>query len=220
MATIAEINIPADEFALHETLTAIPSIEFEIQSIAARKSDRVIPFLWATTENADQATLTEALSDDRTVENVIELAAFDDEWFYQMEWIENVRIVLHVLLEHNATILDADGRNDEWHFRILFPRRESLSATFDYCETENLPVEFGKVYALDNENRDEYGLTETQHETLIKAVERGCYDIPQQKTLDDLADELDVSHQALSERLHRGHKTLIQNALIVGRMGE
>ena len=38
--------------------------------------------------------------------------------------------------------------------------------------------------------------------------------------LDDLADELDVSHQALSERLHRGHKTLIQNALIVGRMGE
>lgn len=220
MATIAEVSIPADEFALHETLTAIPDIEFEVQSIAARKSDRVIPFLWATTENADQATVTEALSDDRTVENVVELAAFDDEWFYQMEWIKNIRIVLYVLLEHNAAILDADGRNDEWHFRILFPRRESLSATFDYCETENLPVEFGKVYALDNENRDEYGLTETQHETLIKAVERGCYDIPQQRTLDDLADELDVSHQALSERLHRGHKTLIQNALIVGRMGE
>jgi predicted DNA binding protein len=219
MATIVEINIPADEFALHETLTVIPDLEFEIQSIAARNSDRAIPFLWATTENADQATLTETLTDDRTVENVIELAAFDDERFYQMEWIENVRIVLHVLLEHNATILDADGRNDEWHFRILFPRRESLSATFDYCETENLPVEFGNVYALDNENRDEYGLTETQHETLIAAVERGCYDIPQQMTLDDLADELDISHQALSQRLHRGHETLIKNALIVGRMG-
>ena len=220
MTTIAEVSIPADEFALHETLTDVPDTEFEVQSVAAHGPDRVIPYLWATNENADQATVTEALSDDRTVENVVELAAFDDEWFYLMDWIENVRIVLYVLLEHNATILDADGRNDEWHFRILFPRRENLSATFDYCDTENLPVEFGRVYALDNENRDEYGLTENQHETLIKAVEQGYFDIPQQVTADELAAELNISHQALSERLHRGHKTLIENALIIGRMGE
>jgi predicted DNA binding protein len=220
MSTIAEMSVPAKEFALHSTLEALPDTEFEIQSIVARDSDRVVPFLWATSDHADQATVTEALADDMSVENILELAAFDDEWFYQMSWVEDIRIVLHVLVEHEATILNADGRNDEWHFRILFPRRESLSATYDYCQDENLSVKLGSVYALDNENRDEYGLTEPQHETLITAVEQGYFDIPQQVTMDDLAEQLDVSHQALSERLHRGHKTLIQNALIVGRMGE
>jgi predicted DNA binding protein len=220
MSTIAEMSVPAEEFALHDTLAAIPDAEFEVQSIVARESDRVIPFLWATSENTDQATLTEALTTDTSVENVLELATFEDEWFYQMNWVENIRLVLHVLLEHDATILDADGRNDEWHFRILFPHRESLSTTYDYCQDENLSVELGSVYALDNENRDEYGLTQAQHDTLVTAVEQGYFDIPQQVTADELADQLDISHQALSERLHRGHKALIQNALVVGRMGE
>ena len=78
---------------------------------------------------------------------------------------------------------------------------------------------YESIYELDGEHRDEYALNETQHEALIAAVETGYFDIPRESTLDDLAAELDITHQVLSERLHRGHKTLIENALIVNRMG-
>ncbi len=219
MSTIAEITIPAEEFALHETLDALPDAQFEIARLVAHESDRVMPFIWATDEGTERETFDEVMTDDRSVENVTELASFDDEWFYRMEWVENIEVVLHTLLEQQGTILNADGRDDEWHLRILFPDRDSLSATYDFTREEGLTMTVESIYELDGEHRDRYGLTETQHETLIAAVEQGYFDIPQQTTLDDLATELDITHQALSERLHRGHKTLIENALIVGRMG-
>ncbi|HET7324301.1 MAG TPA: helix-turn-helix domain-containing protein [Halococcus sp.] len=219
MSTIAEVTLPAAEFALHETLEAVPGAKFEIERVVAHSESRIMPFIWATDETTDQEALEEALADDPSVDNVVELAAFDDEWFYRMEWIENIQVVLHTLLEQDGTILNAEGRNDEWHLRALFPNRDSLSATYDFCKEEGLAMTVTSIYELDGEHRDQYGLTETQHETLITAVEKGYFDIPQKSTLDDLAAELDISHQALSERLHRGHKTLIENALIVGRMG-
>ncbi|WP_233553897.1 helix-turn-helix domain-containing protein [Halococcus sp. IIIV-5B] len=114
-----------------------------------------------------------------------------------------------------STPPNASGRNDEWKLRILFPDRDSLSATYDYCTEEALTLTVNRIHELDGEHRDEYGLTET----LVAAVEAGYFDIPQQATLDELADEIGITHQALSERLHRGHKTLIENALIIGRMG-
>jgi predicted DNA binding protein len=219
MSTIAEVALPAAEFALHETLETVPDIQFEIERVVAHETDRVMPFVWATDEGIDRDALEEALADDPSVENVTELAAFDDEWLYRMEWVADIHVVLHVLLEQEGTILNADGRNDEWHLRILFPDRDSLSATYDFCTDEDLTMTVESIHELDGEHRDQYGLTETQHETLITAVEEGYFDIPQNATLDDLAGELDISHQALSERLHRGHKTLIENALIIGRMG-
>jgi predicted DNA binding protein len=219
MSTIAAVALPAAEFALHETLETVPDIQFEIERVVAHETDRVMPFVWATDEGIDRDALEEALADDPSVENVTELAAFDDEWLYRMEWVADIHVVLHVLLEQEGTILNADGRNDEWHLRILFPDRDSLSATYDFCTDEDLTMTVESIHELDGEHRDQYGLTETQHETLITAVEEGYFDIPQNATLDDLAGELDISHQALSERLHRGHKTLIENALIIGRMG-
>ena len=219
MSTIAEISLPAAEFALDATLETLPDVKFEVERMVANQDDRVMPFVWATGEHTDHDELDDALADDPSVENVTHLASFEDEWFYRMDWVADIQVVLHVLLDQNATILNADGHDDEWQFRILFPDRDSLSSTYDYCVEQDLTLTVERIHELDGEHRDQYGLTETQHETLIAAVEAGYFDIPQQSTLDDLAADLDITHQALSERLHRGHKTLIENALIVGRMG-
>ena len=218
MSTVAELSIPAPEFALAATLDEFPHVKFEIERVVAHETERVMPFVWATGET-DRESLDEALSADPSVENFTELAAFDDEWLYRMEWVEDIRIVLHILLDQEGTVLNADGRDEQWQLRILFPDRDSLSATYDFCREEDLSMTVERIYELGGENRDRYGLTELQHETLVAAVEAGYFDIPQQSTLDDLAADLGITHQALSERLHRGHKTLIENALIVGRMG-
>ncbi|PSP50724.1 hypothetical protein BRC67_09015 [Halobacteriales archaeon QH_3_68_24] len=56
-------------------------------------------------------------------------------------------------------------------------------------------------------------LTDTQFATLETALESGYYRVPREQTIEELATELDVSHQALSERLRRGHRTLVETVL-------
>ncbi len=61
----------------------------------------------------------------------------------------------------------------------------------------------------------QYGLTDPQYEVLTLACDRGYFAIPRQAELDDLAEELGVSHQALSERLRRGVEALVTDTLLV-----
>ncbi len=55
---------------------------------------------------------------------------------------------------------------------------------------------------------------------MLAALEHGYYDVPREASLTDLAERLDVSHQALSERLRRGHGNLVKHALGANEGGE
>lgn len=135
-----------------------------------------------------------------------------------MEWVTRTRVVTHLLTESDATILNLSGVNNEWVFHILFPDRDTLSATHAFCGNRGLTFDFHGIYELsETAQRGHYGLTEIQQEALIRAVERGYFDIPQSVTLDEVAEMLDISRQAVSERLRRGHRRLIESALILGQ---
>lgn len=58
-------------------------------------------------------------------------------------------------------------------------------------------------------------LTVLQKETLELALDQGYYDVPKKASLHDLAADLGVSHQALSERLRRAHRNLAAAAVAV-----
>jgi predicted DNA binding protein len=59
-----------------------------------------------------------------------------------------------------------------------------------------------------------YGLTTAQHEALVVAVKNGYFDVPATSTLDALSETLEITPQAVSERLNRGTKTLVEAALL------
>jgi len=212
MSTMVEATLPGDQFALHETLEEINGAEFEVVRMVAHGDDRVMPFIWATAE--DFESLSEAIRDDPSTENVEVLSRLDGEYLLRMDWMAHIRVILYILLEEEATILDAYGKNDTWQFRILFPEHDSVSATYDFCEEYGIDLDLERIYQLSGSfRRGQFGLTEDQYQTLTDAYERGYYEVPRETNLEELADGLDVSHQALSERLRRGHGTLIANAL-------
>ncbi|MFC7154667.1 bacterio-opsin activator domain-containing protein [Halomarina halobia] len=218
--TVAEVEIPADEFALHETLAAFGDVVFEIERLVAHDMDRVMPFVWASGADGDE--LTAALDADPSVENLRRLVDGDGEQLYQMEWIDRIQTLVHMLVQEEATVLAAVGRGDVWRFRVLFPRHSALSETYEYCEENGFALEFTKIYRMDDGSGREggLGLTRMQQETLTAALERGYYGVPREVTTAELADEMGISHQALSERLRRGHEALIENALMTGRDGD
>jgi|AntDeeMetagen285_2_1112576.scaffolds.fasta_scaffold15007_1 predicted DNA binding protein len=214
MSTIANIELPAEEFALYDSLVAVPDLELDVERVVAHDDERVMPFIWVSSDHMDD--VDRAFENDPSIENVELLSDLGEERLYRMNWTTEIEVVVQILVEADATVLDAFGTDGRWEFRILFPERESLSATHDFCEDEGLTIDIRNIYEMDADRHGRFGLSEAQHETLVAAFEHGHYEVPRDITLDDLADELDVSHQALSERFRRAYNTLIENTLIVG----
>ena len=216
MSTIAELEIPASEFALSATFDAVPDAEFEVERVVAYDRDRLLPFTWATVNESSSEALDEALESDPSVEGVELLSDLGDERLYRMDWVRAVDFILHLLSEEHATVLTALGEQNKWLLRMLFPDRDSLSRSYDFCETRGLSVEVTSIYELDERRSGQFGLTADQLESLVTASKQGYYNVPRDATLQDVAELLGISHQALSERLRRGHGRLVRNALVIG----
>lgn len=213
MASIAEFVIPAKEFALQETLERLPEVEFEIDRVVAHDTSTVTPFVWASGNRIEE--LPSILRADPSVEDYELLAEYEDEQFYRMSWPEEAQIIGHMVVKHDATVQRAVARDGTWNLRVLFPDRDGISAAHDYAQEHDFLFDLKRLYDVDAIRRVRYNLTSDQHEALVEGIQRGYYDIPRETKLDELADDLDISHQALSERFRRATKTLIENALLV-----
>lgn len=218
MNTIAEFRLPAENFALHETLSTT-DIDFEAERVTAHDSHRVLPLLWAAGPPEDLDGVEAALRDDPSVEDVELVTELDNEQLYQMKWVKNIRFIVHILVEEQAIVFSASGSRSHWDFRVLFPDREAVGATHDFCEDWDLGVTLRNVFEMSRERYGRFGLTKEQSEILVVALERGFYDIPQKAYLNDLADDLDISRQAASERLRRAYKKVIQDTMTIGHNG-
>lgn len=214
MATIVRGTIPAEEFALEESLTSLPSVEFECERIVTSGENAVMPLLWVRGNGAD--AMQQAFQDDPTVENVELLSAFDDEQLYRMEWVGPVQLVLQILTNSEATIMDAFGMDDQWILRVLYPSRKDVSGTIEFVEDYGLTFDVESIRELEGQPAGRYGLSDAQHEALATAIGHGYYQVPRENNLDDIAAILDISHQALSERLRRATRALIEDTILIG----
>ena len=218
MAVIVRGTIPAAEFTLHHALETVPGVQFEVERIIKSGEDAVLPLLWA--RGSDRESIEAAIREDPTVRDVTLLGAFDEEYLFRMEWFERIRLLLEMITNAKATILDAFGRNDRWQLRVLYPNHDMISNIHDFCDDHGLTFDIDSIYEMDAEPAGRYGLTEEQYKTLVLAIERGYFEVPRQVTLEALADEVGVSHQALSERLRRGINALLKNTLLLGAFSE
>ena len=212
MGSVAEFRLPAEGFCLAETVS-VADASFQFPRIVAYDSAHVVPFVRATGDEQALDGLDEVLAADPTVESIERIATMNDGRLYRVEWVDSVETTIHHLLEDGATILEATTVDEQWQLRSLFPDRDSLSRTYEHCEERGLSVTVDRIYELTDVRHQQFGLTTQQHETMLAALEHGYYDVPREASLTDLAEQLDVSHQALSERLRRGHGNLVKHAL-------
>ena len=211
-ASVVTAEIPADGFALAETFRAVPDASFECEGVVETGEQTVMPLLWAYSN--DKASLERAFADDPSVETASLVEAFEGKFLYRMEWATETHFVLDVLTNSQATMLKASGGGSTWTLQVLYPTRESLSTTHQFCQDRELKLTVRSIRELDGEQVGQLGLTAKQRETLLTAHERGYFEVPRKTDLDTLAEELGISHQALSERIRRANKTLIQTVLV------
>ncbi|MFC6906849.1 bacterio-opsin activator domain-containing protein [Halalkalicoccus tibetensis] len=214
MATIFEFEVPTDKFALEKTLTACPEAVIEIERVVADDPDQITPYVWAHAD--DFAALEDTFDDDPTVEDRILLSEMGDERSYQMTWEGMIDQIVPLLTDHEGTITHATGSADGWSLRVLFPDRAALSEAHDYLQEAGFSLTVGAIYEATDDGHIQHGLTETQRETIVAAFEAGYFTVPRTVTQTELAEQLGLSHQALSERLRRATGELVESTLITG----
>jgi len=176
----------------------------------------VAPMVWVEGTPAECEAFADALAGEPPVERVSELDRTDDRRLYAFEWTGSASengVVGH-LLETDAAVLTATGSSTSFDFVIRFTTSDALSEFHERCRDSGVTLEVTGVRQHHEREENGPGLTAQQRETLLRAYERGYYDVPRDVTAVDLAGDMGISDQSLSERLRRAHARLVEYALL------
>ena len=214
MSVIAEFTVPANAFALADTMTSAPEMTVEVERIVAHNEDRVMPYLWI--RGGDHGEFEAAVEADPTVRRTTKLDEYEDATLYRAEWVQNVESLVYAYTEVGATILDATGRADCWELRMRFDDEQLLEDFQRHCTSNDISFELKRLYHPSEPMAGgQYGLSRKQREGLLTALDSGYFDVPRTASMQDVADELGISQQSVSKLLRRAYRNITANALTV-----
>lgn len=206
MSTIAEFRIPAADTTLEATFDRLPELRVELEAAVSRSQ----PCLWIT--GADRTAVETTFADDPSVETYDLLVEADDRLLYDVRFVEE-RTVCDRLLADGGSLLEGWGTDGWWQARVRYPHREQLCRAHDRLVERGVGVDLRRVTDVSPGSPSRTSLTVEQEEALEAALERGYFEIPREISMEELADELGISHQALSERLRRAYETLVNEEI-------
>ena len=209
-SVIAELRIAAEQVVLGQALAAAPEtvVEFE-RSIPT--NDFPMPFLWVTGDGRHE--FEAAIEDDPAVESLTLVDELDGSGLFSVEWCDLDGSFIEWLRAGDEGVLRAIGQADEWFLKVRFGSRERLSEFHTRCNREEIDFTVRRLYETRAPRLGQYDLTMAQRDALVEALELGYFDVPRQVKLKDVAEELDLSPNAVSERIRRGEANLFRSVL-------
>nr|WP_083252588.1 trypsin-like peptidase domain-containing protein [Haladaptatus sp. W1] len=111
-------------------------------------------FIWA--DVPDRAPLEAAFSKDDSVAAFQLIGEFETDCLYQLEWEDHIEHLVHILVEHEGSVLRAIARNERWELRLLFAERELAACTNEYCLDHDTNLSGPKeivMYPMNSANR-------------------------------------------------------------------
>lgn len=213
MSVVGDFTIPAESFTLDQALSTVPEMAVEADRMASHSTMEVMPFLWATGGDVDR--FRRALEDDPTVTNFTIAEETDDEVLYRIEWSDEFCELINDMVDHHASISEASARDDQWNLRLRFAEEEMVSSFQDHFREEGRQFQVERLRRPSEPREREFGLTPEQHEALVAAVDEGYFSIPRTTSVEELGESLDISANAVSQRVRRGCETLIRSGLTI-----
>jgi predicted DNA binding protein len=217
MSVIVELEVAAHEFELGRILQVTAGMRVEMETIVPA-ADRAVPLFWVYEADAD--AFESSVRGHESVNSITAVDIFEDRALYAMDWAVGSDQFFQAVVGNEGSILNATGFTREWDFELRFASHDDLGSFRADLEDARVTFEVLRVY---NPTRPDagpwYGLTPSQREALVLAVEAGYYDIPRTCTTVELADKLDISDQAVTERLRRAIVNLVSNTLLAAEDG-
>lgn len=212
MGVIVEITLPSSEFELGRVLQMEGDANITLETMVPL-GDRSVPFFRV---KGMRDAFENNVRSESAVADLEIVTEHDDEALYALDWDPSTDTFFRTIYELNAHLLEATGGSDSWLFELRMPSHDALSEFQQACFDAEIPLDVMRIY---NPTRPDagpwFGLTAAQRETLALAVEKGYYALPRGITTAELAEEFDISDQAVTERLRRAIDTLTRNTLLL-----
>lgn len=204
---------PAEEAALAETLERIPELRATLERSAASCQQQPSA-LWIATPDEDE--LFDALDADSSVEEYRQLASVEGRLLVDVDFDHTVNLLWSILLSDGGVLTDVTIHDGKWLFDCRFSDHGSFGTTRESLEDRAFEFEVLRISHGDEERPPGAVLSEKQYNSLKRAWEMGYFEVPRGATLEELADDMGLSHQALSERLRRGLELCVVSELALG----
>lgn len=216
MSPIAELDVPQDTFLFPEAVEATGDVRIDVVRVIDEAATAA-PFVWAYGDAIDE--FEAALDADPAVAHVesFDEGANDDdsERLYRITANGRRPPLLTAIDDVDGTMLEASYHQDQWALTVIVPDRSALADLHEYASERGIGLELRRVYAPhERHHRGAYGITEEQFEALVAAYHAGYFEVPRNRTLSAIADELDISANALSARLRRGLRRLLASTIV------
>ena len=119
------------------------------------------------------------------------------------------------VINQHGIMLEAEATDGKWNMKLRFLDQKSLESFQTYFDEHGYTFEIQRLVTEDEPKRREYDLTPAQREVLVAALETGYFAVPRETNITELADMLDISPNATSQRLRRASENLVKNTLTI-----
>lgn len=210
-ASTAQFDLPAEGFMLTALFERVPNVHVTVEPAVANPDDHLLMAVRA--DDREQDVVETCLRSAPAVTAVEHFGEGPRNWRYRVTIDGHPRQVVRQLMADDAMILSAQGQAGRWEISLLTPDRNGVAqANNVFCKL-NCEAECVRISTFDDKRSTQEKLTEKQREALVMAFESGYYNVPRDITSVELAEELGISHQALSERFRRAHQRLVETNL-------
>ncbi|WP_267641185.1 helix-turn-helix domain-containing protein [Haloarchaeobius amylolyticus] len=200
--------------------TVLPGKETLLEPGQTGTFERMHPFLPAerTTlwvSGPDHESVTDELLAHPAIRHADRLDEGDERSLYELELAPDLGPVATAIERTGAMATRAEVIDATIRLTLRFRDQDELQTFVDDLETAG--VQFEVTWKGNGGVTGDGGtesLTQCQRQTLWLAYERGYFNIPRDTSLSELADELGVSSQAVSERLRRAMGSYLATTML------
>ena len=200
---------------LQKTREAVPEVAFTVEDEQPAPDEHSRLILWARGSEDELDRFLGELPDDPTISDFDVLSTIPERRLFSITLSPaGERGLTYVAaIEFGITFLDIEAEGTDVEYRAQVPSREALLDYRELCRERDLSFELHRLYRSEGDATAEYGITARQQEVLRRALKRGYYEVPREISSEELADEFEISSQALSALLRRGHAALLGSTI-------
>ena len=178
-----------------------------------RTDDGHVALVWMADD--DVAAVADSLTEWGQVSRADTLSTAGELRLLRLELAEDtpVTAAYDVLVEHDVLLSGCTGTAEGWEVRLTAPSHGALTAVYDRWRDIGVDVDIVSVGGEATDARSADGLTNDQREALFYAADVGYFSVPRKATLGDIAEQLGISDQAVSERVRRGTYRLVRGQI-------
>lgn len=214
MSLIAHVTVPTEKVLIGDLLPSDEEFTMDLVEVVPT-SEGLVPYVRVTADETIRRSFERTAREDDRVASMKRITTAEESALYRVRWVGAFDCFLESCIDEEILVKDAVGTSRRWYFELLVPDHATLTSFHRRCSEHGITVTLQRIYdPEDGGDRSRWGLTEAQHEAITLARRKGYFGVPRGATLTELAEELDISHQAMSGRLRRGLETLVDNTVM------